>query len=356
MVKGDGKHSSQLTGKQFDFKKPDDWPRWKRRFDQFCVASGLAEAGDPRQVSTLLYCMGQDAEGVLTSTKVTDEERKKYDTVVAKFEEFFNVRRTSFLKGLGSIEGTNWKVSPSNSILQLYIPWWRRVSTGLSPRRCYAIESLLVYETRACHLQAFPDLMLDKAKRETRQREAVKEQHQELRGDGSKKDLIIICRVSGGKPGRQRRNKRRETTQRTEMRGGKPQRTDETGQQTREKFHCRRCGRNHQKDIQCPARNAICFKCNRKGHYGTQCFSKTVAMVAAQILDEEEDAAFLFLLSTNQESAWSVSVRLDNKEIPFKLDTGEEVTAISEEAYQMLQQTTLQNSSRILCGPTSKAL
>ena len=40
----------------------------------------------------------------------------------------------------------------------------------------------------------------------------------------------------------------------------------------------------------------------------------------------------------------------------FKLDTGVEVTAISEEAYEMLQQTTLQNCSRILYGPTFKAL
>ena len=66
----------------------------------------------------------------------------------------------------------------------------------------------------------------------------------------------------------------------------------------------------------------------------------------------EEDAALLFPLSTNQESARSVNVRLDNKEITFKLDTRAEVTAISEEAYEMLQQATLQKSSRILYGPT----
>ena len=52
----------------FDFKKPDDWPKWKRRFQQYRVASGLVDEGEVRQVSTLLYCMGDEAGSVLSST------------------------------------------------------------------------------------------------------------------------------------------------------------------------------------------------------------------------------------------------------------------------------------------------
>lgn len=73
----------------FNFAQPDDWPRWKRRFEQFRVASGLASEAEPRQVSTLLYCMGEDADNVLTSTNITDAEKQKYATVVKKFEDFF---------------------------------------------------------------------------------------------------------------------------------------------------------------------------------------------------------------------------------------------------------------------------
>ena len=62
----------------FNFRQPEDWPRWKRRFEQFRTASGLVDAGEPRQVSTLLYCMGEDAEGVLTSTNATEDDKKKY--------------------------------------------------------------------------------------------------------------------------------------------------------------------------------------------------------------------------------------------------------------------------------------
>ena len=40
------------------FDKPDEWHRWKRRFEQFRLASGLSSEDDKRQISTLLYCLG----------------------------------------------------------------------------------------------------------------------------------------------------------------------------------------------------------------------------------------------------------------------------------------------------------
>ena len=43
---------------KFDFKRPDEWVRWKRRFEQFLSASGLDKEDDARKISTLLYCLG----------------------------------------------------------------------------------------------------------------------------------------------------------------------------------------------------------------------------------------------------------------------------------------------------------
>lgn len=58
----------------FNFHKPDEWAKWKRQYEQFRMASGLANEGETRQVSTLLYCMGEEAEDVLTSTEISDEQ------------------------------------------------------------------------------------------------------------------------------------------------------------------------------------------------------------------------------------------------------------------------------------------
>ena len=60
---------------QFDFKNPDDWPRWKRRFEQFRVASGMSDDAPTKQISTLLYCLGEEAEAVLASTNASVEAK-----------------------------------------------------------------------------------------------------------------------------------------------------------------------------------------------------------------------------------------------------------------------------------------
>ena len=63
-------------------------------FEQFRYASGLfSDKDDVRQVSTLLYCLGERAEDVLTSTGITSQERAKYDKVLEKFDNFFQVRK-----------------------------------------------------------------------------------------------------------------------------------------------------------------------------------------------------------------------------------------------------------------------
>ena len=73
----------------FNFRNPDDWLKWKRRFEQYRLASGLSGESDARQVSTLLYCLGKEAD-VLTSANTSEEDRKKLDTVCAETERFLS--------------------------------------------------------------------------------------------------------------------------------------------------------------------------------------------------------------------------------------------------------------------------
>ncbi|KAK9504199.1 hypothetical protein O3M35_010584 [Rhynocoris fuscipes] len=54
---------------QFDFKVPNDLPRWLRRFERFRIASGLQSKTEEQQVNMLVYCMGE--EGV-ADTKLSE--------------------------------------------------------------------------------------------------------------------------------------------------------------------------------------------------------------------------------------------------------------------------------------------
>ena len=77
--------------KSFNFQQPD-WETWIGRFERFRLASGLADKSDESQVNTLAYAMGNKAEDIIRSLKLTPEEQQVYATVKERFEEHFDKR------------------------------------------------------------------------------------------------------------------------------------------------------------------------------------------------------------------------------------------------------------------------
>ena len=77
----------------FPFKVQDQWQWWRNRFDQYQLATGLSTESDERQISTLLYCMRENAKETLTSINITEVDCKVYTKVIETFDEFFKVRK-----------------------------------------------------------------------------------------------------------------------------------------------------------------------------------------------------------------------------------------------------------------------
>lgn len=328
----------------FNFAKPDEWPRWKRRFEQFQNASGLAGEDELRQVSTLLYCLGEAADDVLTSTNISDEDRQQYTPVMTKFDEFFKVRRNVIFERArfnrrNQLEGE----SAEEYITALYslvetCDYGELREELLRDRLVVGIRDAALSE----RLQMDVDLTLEKAKKIVRQKEAVREQHSQLQGKGTKKDPIVLEEVRH-KP-------------QTRKGGASCKRANKTPQEAGShsaKPQCGRCGKDKHPYDKCPAKGAICRRCNRKGHFEAQCFSKTAAASTDELSVE---SAFLDTVATKQECSWSVTLLLKNREVPFKLDTSTEVTAISEDVYKTLVGVALQKSSRPLYGPAHQTL
>ena len=185
----------------FDFSKPDTWLKWKKRFEQFRVASGLKDESDPRQVGTLLYCMGEEAESILCSTDITADDKEKYDLVIVKFDAFFQVRknvifeRAKFNRRV-QLEGE----SAEQFITSLYAlvetcEYGTLKDEMIRDRIVVGIRHNALSE----RLQGEAGLTLDKAKTMVRQKEAITEQNQQLRGDGTKQSPIVIEPVEGGR-------------------------------------------------------------------------------------------------------------------------------------------------------------
>ena len=84
---------------KFDFKQPDEGPRWLKHFEQFHTLSGLSEESDKRQVNTLLYCLGEEGEDLLYSTNITEDERKSYSSFRQKLNGFFQEEEHNLREG-----------------------------------------------------------------------------------------------------------------------------------------------------------------------------------------------------------------------------------------------------------------
>ena len=108
---------------------------------------------------------------------------------------------------------------------------------------------------------------------------------------------------------------------------------------------CTRCGKGAHPCNQCPAKDVICHSCKKKGHYKSQCFTaRTIGDVTAaneqpqENSEEYNDFAYLDAVLSKQTNAWTKTIRVQGKEVHFKMDTGAEVTAISRWTVRYLQQ------------------
>ena len=77
----------------FNFACPEQWTKWIRRFERFRIASGLSAKDDEAQVNTLIYAMGDEADDILRSFNLSEDDSKRYDAVKGKFESHFDKRR-----------------------------------------------------------------------------------------------------------------------------------------------------------------------------------------------------------------------------------------------------------------------
>ena len=172
---------------QFNFSKPEEWGKWKRRFEQYRVASGLAEKSEECQASTLLYCLGIDAEDVLTTTRISDDNRKKYERVVEKFDEFFRVRHNVIFERARF----NKRNQLTGESAENYITVLHQLaeSCEYGNIKDEMIRDRLVVgirdESLSERLQMEVNLNLDTAKKLIRQRKAVQQQQELLKGNSA---------------------------------------------------------------------------------------------------------------------------------------------------------------------------
>ena len=327
----------QLTPPEpFNLKIPDDWPRWRRRFEQFRVASGLADGNKQKQITMLLYCLGEESESVLKSTSPTEDEMKDYEAVLKKFDEFFAIRKNVIYERARF----NRRNQLPGETAEQYIMALYSLAANCDYKTMEAdlIRDRLVVGIRDTalseRLQLDPKLDLEKAKTAIRQKESIHEQQTTLNSPTSNPQLDAL-------------HPRRKQYQRQQPSSSRKRPPTDKRKANKQ---CTRCGKEPHSRDKCPAKDAECNKCHKRGHFGAQCLSR-IDSIGSQ------DTAFLDSTTTDSKSAWYIELEIGDQATTFKMDTGAEVTAISEKTYKSLQSPPpLNPPDRILCGPAQKPL
>ena len=81
---------------------------------------------------------------------------------------------------------------------------------------------------------------------------------------------------------------------------------------------CGRCGKSpgHKRE-DCPAKDAKCYKCDKRGHYSTQCRLKHVS----EVTQVHRDSAFLGAVNkTKDSSPCRINVDMNGVPVNLKVD------------------------------------
>ena len=181
---------------------------------------------------------------------------------------------------------------------------------------------------------------------QVRQAEAVKQQQPVLRGE-SQGDTPIGAVKSGKEISKSHSGKSTGSKKTTSTRSDPSDNS------------CGRCGITPSHEIQCcPARNAVCHRCHRRGHYQIVCKSDMIKKVQLVADDSSDDSFFLGAVGVSHgaQDAWIVTLNVNDKAVDFHIDTGAEVTLISRATHGAIGGPPLLPAIRTLKGPSNNCL
>lgn len=311
----------------FNFQRPKDWVKWIKRFERFRSASGLIYKSQESQVNTLIYCLGPEAEDLLTSFNLTEAESNTYKIVYEKFNKLLSEKKNIIFERANFFN----RVQKEDEPVEVFINNLYSLvdSCEFKELKEEMIRDRIVVGVRDSKLseglQRDPNLTLESAIIRVKQYESIKSQQPTVR----KIEEKCIDNL----------NKRTTFKQRSENK-----------QKGMKQNGCGKCGAKlYHHWSKCPANEVICNNCKRIGHFGKCCKTKKIYEMRKNRpeVEDEEDAesseeAYLEEIiveevhSEGEDKPVYVNLKISNKIIRFKVDTGADVTVIDKTLFEKL--------------------
>lgn len=340
----------------FTFHKPTEWPVWRARFARFRLATKLNQEPGVVQISALIYAMGSEAENVFQQFKFDTEMGEKdddYDTVLKKFDLHFVPKRNVLHERGQFFPRTQLPGETVEEFVRHLYELAEHCDFGDKKNEYLRDRIVLGMADRELseRLQlrsASETLTLEDAIQSARSSELVKMQMSAQSSPGTTQNLQEVKTAGayankGAAYGstRKKTGKQGQNWHKGNRQSQKQQSQKQAQTQKQQQGDCNNCGHTHS-DRPCPARRAECYRCHRHGHYAQFCQAPQRGKVQAkvyEVLEEEAPALFLDSVSCSDaaEPAWRKTIMTQGGPIDFKLDSGADVTVISEATLKKLQ-------------------
>ncbi|UYV77326.1 K02A2.6-like [Cordylochernes scorpioides] len=322
------RHGKIQPPETFDFSTPNEWPKWRKRFERYLVVSGMKKKEEADKIDLFMYLMGDRADDIFRTFKFEkEEEATKIDSVLKAFDSHFCVRKNIIYERAKF----NSRIQEDREPVDEFITSLYKLADSCEFEGLHEqlIRDRIVVGVRdkalSERMQLDSELTLEKAVKMVRQQEAVRQQQVDLQRPSASQKVNQV-----------KFNSKKQSPKQQQQ----PSRKKEKSAKTRSR--CPKCGGfTHREGQACRAEGQRCNLCSKTGHFANCCpdkQAKTAEVKAVSELDEE--IGFLLEVSAVEDSSnldddegerrrrWTAEIQVNGKQVKFKLDSQADVTCV----------------------------
>ena len=310
----------------------------------------LSQEPGEMQVAALKYCMGAEAEDIMGTFTLSDEERNDFDVVLKKFDEYFQPRKNVLrLRKLFSKRVQEVGESVENYSRALYV---MAADCEFGSTKEERIRDQFILGVASSDLSEKLELL-----------------------HLTKSDVTLATVLDYARNYSDVRQGRAAEAAVNAVRGAQAQRQKNDSQKYPQ---CKFCNFSHDKG-RCPAYGKRCNKCGMRNHFARACLTPQPQEERGsrnpqrgrgqgnrgrgirEVIEEDEDvgeennAVFLGEVIENPGEAWMTYLEMCGAVIPFKVDSGADVSLISRATFdKMVSKPSLRAPEKKLMTPAGR--